>query len=305
MNTELTALCAALCAAGLYLVKIPPVNGKPTKAPLNKGWNQLKSSKNPHGYSNDPADFINGQNCNIGLYHGESNTLALDLDNVELAWPLLENIAGIDIIDWLTDPDRFEIQSPKDNRAKLIFKLPENFAGAGLHQLQHEGKVIFELRAGNCQDVTIGQHPEGGNYEIIGDPAAIPKAPPVLLDMLKHWNGWKQCFDSELGIEQTPPPIAPRKQLLGEHLAGWRNPITEFNQAFSVEEILERHGYAPAGRDRYIRPGSESQAPGAVILRKCKDGVERVFSHGGDVLNDKHSHDAFDCYRLLECGGKW
>lgn len=30
------------CAAGLYLVPIPPVGGKPTKAPRTKGWNQPK-----------------------------------------------------------------------------------------------------------------------------------------------------------------------------------------------------------------------------------------------------------------------
>ena len=34
-------------------------------------------------------------------------------------------------------------------------------------------------------------------------------------------------------------------------------------------------------------------------------GIERVFSHGGDVLNDGFAHDAFDCMRLLEYGGNF
>jgi hypothetical protein len=59
------------------------------------------------------------------------------------------------------------------------------------------------------------------------------------------------------------------------------------------------------GKDRYIRPNSESKAPGVVILRNCADGIERAFSHGGDDLNDGFSHDAFDVFRLLECGGEW
>ena len=54
-----------------------------------------------------------------------------------------------------------------------------------------------------------------------------------------------------------------------------------------------------------IRPGSESKAPGGVIMRNCADGIERVFSHGGDALNDGFAHDAFDCYRLLECGSDY
>lgn len=41
------------------------------------------------------------------------------------------------------------------------------------------------------------------------------------------------------------------------------------------------------------------------FCQQCNDGIERVYSHGGDVLNDDYSHDAFDCYRLLECDGVW
>jgi hypothetical protein len=38
------------CAAGLHLVAIPPINGKPTKAPITKGWNKARSANNPDGY---------------------------------------------------------------------------------------------------------------------------------------------------------------------------------------------------------------------------------------------------------------
>ncbi|WP_239649623.1 AAA family ATPase [Methylocucumis oryzae] len=40
-------------------------------------------------------------------------------------------------------------------------------------------------------------------------------------------------------------------------------------------------------------------------MRNCAGGVERVYSHGGDVLNDGFAHDAFDCMRLLECDGDY
>ncbi|MGZ8942634.1 MAG: AAA family ATPase [Methylobacter sp.] len=69
--------------------------------------------------------------------------------------------------------------------------------------------------------------------------------------------------------------------------------------------MLLRNGYKQKAKDRFIRPGSESKAPGAAIMRNCADGIERVYSHAGDVLNDGYSHDAFDCMRLLEHGGDW
>lgn len=297
---------AALCAAGLALVPIPPFNGKPTKAPTVKGWNRPKGSKNPGGYSANTDDFINCIGFNFGLYHGASNTLALDLDDIELARRVFEDTTNLDLLAWLENDVRIEVKSPKKNRGKLLFKLPTGFADAGLRQLKHRNKTVFELRSGNCQDVIHGQHPEGGDYQLIGNPAAIPPVPPVLLDMLQHWDAWKPCFDSALGIlEHTPPKIAPQRPQQGEQLSGWRNPIQAFNQSHSVQSVLLSNGYRQARKDRFIRPGSESKAPGAVIMRNCADGIERIYSHGGDALNDGFSHDAFDCFCLLEHGGDY
>jgi hypothetical protein len=292
-----------LCAAGLALVPIPPVNGKHTKAPTARGWNMPRSRNNPNGYSNNAADFANLKGFNFGLYHGASNSLALDLDDVVLAQIIFEDTTDLQLLDWLESDLRVEVKSPKANRGKLLFKLPVGFVGAGFRQLKHEGKVIFELRSGNCQDVVHGQHPEGGEYRLIGNPAAMPKAPAVLLDILQHWEAWKPCFNSALGIMAEPPKIALRKPQQGGHPQGRRDPIHEYNQAKSVLAVLLANGYKQVGRDRFIRPNSESKAPGAVIMRNCADGIERVYSHGGDVLNDGFAHDAFDCYRLLECGG--
>ncbi|AEF99449.1 AAA family ATPase [Methylomonas methanica] len=294
---------ASFTGAGLALVSIPPINGKPTKAPRAKGWNMPKAVDNPGGYSTNLDDFNNTNGFNFGLYHGASNTLALDLDDVELAVKVFEELTDLQLLAWLENEQRVEVKSPKANRGKLLFALPAGFAGAGLRQLKHGNKTVFELRCGNCQDVIIGQHPEGGAYQFIGNPAAIPEAPVVLLDMLQHWDAWKRCFDSALGIEPESPKIAPRQPQQGEQLPGRCDPIQEFNKSFSVAEILTRNGYRQKGRHRLIRPGSESKAPGVAIMRNCADGIERIYSHGGDVLNDGFAHDAFDCFVLLECGG--
>ena len=296
---------AALCAAGLALVSIPPdKDGKPSKNPDRKGWNKPKNVSNPNGFSNKADDFDNCEGWNFGIYHGASSTLAFDIDDMELAVKVFEDATNTQLTDWLESNERVEIKSPKANRGKLLFKLPLGL-DAGLKQLKHDKKVIFELRCGNCQDVIYGQHPEGGNYEVIGNPAAIPEAPPILLDMLQNWDVWKPCFDSALGIEPEPPRVTSQRPQQGASLKGYLCPIQEFNQAYSVADVLIRNGYKQAGKDRFIRPGSESKAPGAVIMRNCADGIERVYSHGGDVLNDSFAHDAFDCFRLLEHGGVW
>ena len=291
------------CDAEFYLVAIPSSNGKPTKAPKNSGWNKPKSNDNPNGYSNDLIDFQHCEGFNIGLFHGASNTVALDIDNLEITQQIFEDTTDIQLLDWLENTLRFEIKSPKPNRGKLIFKVPSNLQ-LKLRQLKHDKEMIFELRAGNCQDVIYGQHPEGGNYQIIGNPASIPDAPPILLDMLLHWDDWKTVFESALGIDAEPPKYKPHKAQQGENIKGWRNPIAEFNQSFRVLDVLIRNSYKPAGKDRFIRPDSSSKVAGVVILNNCADGVQRVFSHGGDDLNDGFAHDAFDCFRILEHGGK-
>ncbi|KJV05924.1 bifunctional DNA primase/polymerase [Methylocucumis oryzae] len=301
--SDFTLTLKQLTDAGLHLVPIPPHNGKPTKAP-GKGWNKPRSPQNPNGYTNSPDAIIGCDGFNFGLYHSASNTLALDLDDVELARRVFEDTTDLQLLDWLENNERVQIKSPKANRGKLLFTLPTGFTAAGLRQLKHDGKSIFELRSGNCQDVVIGQHPEGGAYQFIGNPAAIPEAPAVLLDMLQNWGDWKPCLDSALGIAE-PPKIAPHKPQQGEQLPNWRNPIQEFNQSCCVSDVLTRNGYMRTGKDRFIRPGSSSKAPGTVIMHNCTDGVERVYSHGGDVLNDGFAHDAFDCFRLLEHGGDW
>lgn len=296
-----------LCDAGLFLVPIPPDDGKPSKAPkgmASKGWNQSKSNDNPNGYSNNPIDFQHCEGFNIGLFHGASKTVAFDIDNMERTRQIFEEATDIHLQDWLEDDLRFEIKSPKPNRGKLLFRLPIGL-NVSLKQLKPNKEMIFELRCGNHQDVIYGRHPEGGNYQIIGNPASIPDAPPILLDMLLHWDDWKLVFDSVLNIDAEQPKYKPHKAQKGEDIKGWRNPIAEFNQSYGCADVLIRNGYRQVGKNRFIRPNSSSKVAGAVILPNCFDGVERIYSHGGDSLNDGFAHDAFDCFRILEHGGKW
>ena len=72
--------------------------------------------------------------------------------------------------------------------------------------------------------------------------------------------------------------------------------ITDFNETFSVEQVLERNGYRLKGK-RYLAPSSSTDTPGVRIL----DG--RAYSHhASDLLADGHTHDAFGVMCLLEHG---
>ncbi len=297
-------LINACCQAGWGLILIPPVNGKPTKGPTGKGWNQPRSQLNKAGYSSNPDDF---KNCykpdwNVGMFHPVSHTLAFDIDDLAQTLKLFDLAAGIQLSDWLNDTVNVQIKSPKTNRAKLIFKLPDSLENPSLKQFKHAGNVVLELRCGNCQDVISGRHPDGGEYQFIGNPARLPTCPPILVDMLTHWDDWKTCLTSVLSNTEGPP-IKPRVLSKDDDISGYQNPILVYNQTHTVRDVLVTNGYQPCGPDRFIRPNSSSKAPGIVILRNCTDGIERIFSHGGDVLNDGFAHDAFDCFRLLEYSG--
>jgi hypothetical protein len=89
--------------------------------------------------------------------------------------------------------------------------------------------------------------------------------------------------------KQTKPLIIdPNEDIIGA-----------FNRNHSIKDLLEKHGYKKKG-DKYLAPTSNSGMPGVSIL----DG--RVYSHHeSDPLSspEKHSHDAFGVYSILEHAG--
>lgn len=79
---------------------------------------------------------------------------------------------------------------------------------------------------------------------------------------------------------------------------GFISPIEAFNQQVTIHEVLIANGYKQTGRNRYLHQNSTSGIAGVRLL---EDG--RLYSDSNDPLNDGYSHDAFDCFMLLNCGG--
>ena len=273
----------------LALVEIPLGH----KAPLHPGWNK------PGGYITDPEvarqRWASFPDHGIGVVLNASRLCSLDVDSPENSEPLLAEL-GVDLR--ALRESNPTIQGHPD-RYRILFRAPE---GVELHvhkliwPANNGAKPItlFELRAGPVQDVlppTI--HPGTGKpYRWLTSPGNdFPSLPAALLELWTNWDSYRRELEG----------VCPRGKGFNPDLASRGNGaradvIGAFNQAHSVEAMLKAHGYKQRGK-RWTSPTSASELAGVVLL----DG--RVFSHhASDLLNDGHSHDAFDIFRILDHG---
>lgn len=99
------------------------------------------------------------------------------------------------------------------------------------------------------------------------------------------------------------PRLANTPRKATKLVDGQKSPIDVFNEHWvSPTRYLESVGYQWRGK-RMIRQGSNTDKAGVMVCNACKDGLERVYSVGGDTLNCGFALDAFDCFCLLECDG--
>lgn len=264
-------------AHGIRLVALKPG----TKQPSGKNWQR------PGNGITDPANarHLSG----IGVHHLDSRTCCIDVDE----WAQCEEwfqARGIDLTGLLMADDAVQIQSGKDGRAKLFYKLPEPVDWLP-YTTGADGKL--ELRCANSADssqqdvLPPSVHPDTGRpyqWGGAGDWRNLPELPDDLLTVWLQAHGEKKA------------PAAPRPT--GSAGSG---PIAEFNDSHDPGGILEAHGYTRAGK-RWIAPDSTTMTPGVVLLPDSDP--PRVYSHhGADPLGDGHSHDAFSVYTVLEHGG--
>ena len=169
--------------AGFVLVPIP--YGK--KAPVLIGWNKRANTIS----SLDQIQRLTGQN--IGLAHAYSGTCAIDIDDYRKAEEFFDSI-GINLAGLLTADDAVQIKSGRDNRAKLIYRIPEI-----LPTFQHceDKKTIFEFRCGTANGLTVQDvlppsiHPDTDKpYIWQGDYKKLPMLAAELFDF------WKQKMSS-------------------------------------------------------------------------------------------------------------
>jgi RecA-family ATPase len=280
---SVSAAARAYASAGYTLVAWDAAYGK---RPQSSGW----------GLQAFPADQV-ADHHNVGLNHGLSGTASIDVDNLESTKQIFQAI-GLDLT---ALSDSTMTWSGRPDRLKLLFRAPS--PSLGVKALSVDGEVVFELRGAlpgkQAQDLLPPSlHPDTKKrYELrtrLIPRDELPYMPEQLVEIWRNWEVWQPALLQILGVDETLE-VAPTEERIDQ---GNVSVIDAYNRCTSCGDVLERNGYKRVGA-RWLRPGSSTKEPGVVLLPNS----ERVFSHGGDALNDGHAHDTFDCFRILEHGG--
>ncbi len=110
-NTLIQKAALSYIKAGFALTA---VSGK---RPTAKGWNERSKAITS-------ADQLSGLDGNIGLLHAFSGTCCIDVDDLQGAFDYFE-ANGLDLMNLLIAPDAVQIQSGRENRAKLLYRTHE------------------------------------------------------------------------------------------------------------------------------------------------------------------------------------
>ncbi len=170
------------------------------KGPTTSGWNLKENCHLPPGWTQ-----------NQGLAHAYSGTCAIDIDQLEKARFTMRLEYGIDLDELIDAPDAVHILSGRENRMKLIYKLPTPMT---TKSIKEDGHDMLQFRCATKDGLTVQDvlppsiHPDtnmpyqwGGR----GHPGLIPVIPEKLQAV------WQKLLDVEEIKSATPvdlPEIA-------------------------------------------------------------------------------------------------
>ena len=119
-----------------------------SKQPQKDDWSQRKNCVS----SSDQLAQIQG---NVGVAHAYSRTTVLDIDNLEETRTRLAP-HGIDLDELLNAEDAVQIHSGRDNRGKLLYRLPEGCWPLRTKQIEDkQGNMVYELRCATKDGRTV------------------------------------------------------------------------------------------------------------------------------------------------------
>lgn len=205
-----------------------PVRGK---VPLDASWAQ-QPRRTVEAVAALPADATG-----VGLVHGFSGTVCLDVDDLAAAQPWLA-ARGVMVDELLAAPDAVRIVSGRPGRAKALYR----WNGPPLRTVAPRG-AGFELRGAGGQDLLPPSiHPETGRpYAWAGDWRALPPLPAPLLRL------WGQLLaDQTAGQElDTGGPLGADPEHVREWLAG-KDPDLLYPEWLKIGMALH-HEFGGAG----------------------------------------------------------
>lgn len=275
---------ADYAAAGFALVPIP----RGSKGPNTEGWNLRENCRLPPGWAG-----------NVGLAHAYSGTCALDLDRLDDAAKYLE-ARGINVAELIAASDAVRIDSGRENRAKLIYRLSEPLPSKKL------ANGAFELRSASAAGLTVQDvlppsiHPETGRpYAWVGDWRAIPAIPDALL---KLWLSLSRKIEQKADKVSFTGQLDELKRLLAKHSPNAPYDADEGDSfikiGMAIHDATDGSDEGLALWDEFLRPGIK-YAEGARHL----ESHWRSFKKGGITwrwLSKGTSIDASDFSQLDE-----
>lgn len=153
--------------------------------------------------------------------------------------------------------------------------------------------IAIETRAENGYAILPPSlHASGRLYQVLaGDFTAIP-----VLDnevVIRLLDAARSLDEAPLSLQQIKG-IQNKSAGYARCTGNQASVIETYNASHTINEELERHGYARAATNRYIRPGGKS---GSVVIL---DGMHSYHFSVNDALHDGHKHDAFSVYCQLD-----
>lgn len=234
------------------------------KMPVHNDWTDL--TKCLSKYSDKIPPNLHG----IGLALGHSRLCTVDLDALAKAKEYFTN-AGVDIVKHLTAPNAVKIVSGRENRAKLLYRLPSNIESLRSVKKDAEG---FELRCMTSKGTTLQDvlppsiHPKTKRaYSWEGDWRKVPLLPDEILQV------WSKILDSRKERTWSVDDLDIVEAFVDSALAVM-SPDREYNEWLAIGMALDSVGMGDKWDD-WSQSGS-TYKPG-----DCDGRLEGFTSEGG------------------------
>ena len=203
-NVDVSMAARQYVSAGWSLVPI----ARGSKGPRHTGWNER-----PQCIEDDSrAGKVRG---GIGLAHAYSGTCCIDLDDLAAsAWWLFDE-HGIDVPAMLNAPDAVQIRSGRENRGKLLYRLPPNVeplitvkvpeCGLELRCATRDGKTVQDVLPPTIHPTTLMPYQWGG----AGDWHNLPELPDDILTVWQTLESGVEPAREGAGVENGDPDADP------------------------------------------------------------------------------------------------
>lgn len=233
------------------------------KAPVYDNWNDPAKLEE----TSAAAAGLDG----AGLAHAASGTCALDIDAMELARPWLAE-RGVDMDALLAAPDAVRVESGRQGRSKLLYRLTRPMrtlkptgSGVELRCATVAGKSVQDVLPPTIHPDTRLPYRWAYGEPLMGHWSALPPIPASLLAL------WRQLI-AEMPAGTDPQTASPKEPIAVTRLRNWirsKDPDMEYDDWVKVGmKLNDATGGAQEAFDlwdEWSKGGTRQTAKGAPV----------------------------------------